>query len=560
MKKSFWERLKDGLRSFGDVIKEYPVTFAVLWILAIVTTLYSNNVFVVSDRIDPVESITIGLAIMCAQSIFVEEFLFGERRPEALPQFLYPIGEVIALIIAAFGTYLIKGLDSDIHALTVENSGKFFAVYCSCIVAVAIYHMFKRQEEQFETYSIKVCCGCFKCTIIYGLFAIGIAVIVLIFEELIADTGEFLLCSEQFLAMGVYGTMLLSVFCKSKEEISKFTRLVFIYVLQSLLLIAFAIIYIYIFKIIINMTIPSNEVFDILAFLFAGGMPVWTMSMAFNDTEYENKLTRLSQYIPYAFIPFIILQCICIGIRIGEYGVTLDRYMAVALIVFEVLYFVIYIIQRIKNKNIVGYTILLASVMAVVIVLVPFVNVFDVSVRSQMTRLTEMMQITEPTENQKGQMGHLYSTIKSMGEKGKKAIDDAFSEEEIACLKAYHDNNYYGGERGIYISVSETADPKNISGYKTITRVHSEVRKENGEQHCYLYNEEMENSIIIDGYVNVIVKSSENNDSEYQQFVVDEIYEIDDNTGFYCTYGNVSVENGEPEWESVSLGGYILSK
>lgn len=561
MKKSFITRIKEAVQSFGDMFREYPVTFAIIWILAVVTSIYTN-LSLDKITIDLLENVCVFLALMCAQSLFVEEFLYRDRRPEAIPGFVYLLAEASALIISVVGTYIMKGLSEDTFALLIENTEKVMMVYCFCLAMASVYHMYKRQEENFETYCIKACCGCFKCSVIYGLFAIGLAIIILIFDALIADTGDTLLCAEQFLAIGAYGTMLLSCFCNVKEELTKFTRLVFIYVLQSILLIAFLIIYIYIFKIIFTLTLPSNEVYYILAFLFAFGMPLWTMSMAFNETEYENKFSRIAQYIPYAYMPFIVLQCICIGIRIKAYGITLDRYLGVALIVFEVLYFAIYILQRIKKKNLVGTSLIVFAVMCMIVVLAPYVNAFDVSIRSQMTRLDELMQIEEPSDSDKNQIVDLYVTINSIGEKAKLEIKKAYSEDDQKRMEEYRELKYYGKELNetIHISISEQATLNDISGYSTMLQVYSETEETGDEVQCYIVNDDFELRINVDEFVNFVAKDYIGCDERYQDYYGGEIFEIDDNTGFFCRSGFVVIEDETGKVTNCSLDGYVFLK
>lgn len=50
-------------------------------------------------------------------------------------------------------------------------------------------------------------------------------------------------------------------------------------------MIAMAIIYIYIIKIFVTWEIPSNEIFNICSVLFAIGAPIWTMAYAFTKDK-----------------------------------------------------------------------------------------------------------------------------------------------------------------------------------------------------------------------------------------------------------------------------------
>ena len=70
------------------------------------------------------------------------------------------------------------------------------------------------------------------------------------------------------------------------------------YVLGILVIIAFAIIYLYIAKIIILRDIPSNQIFRILATLFIIGFPIWTMSKSFENNDLMNFKNIIRPYHP----------------------------------------------------------------------------------------------------------------------------------------------------------------------------------------------------------------------------------------------------------------------
>lgn len=560
MKKSFGARIKESILFLADMFKEYPFTLGIIMAIAIL-----NMIFMEGDQLKDArkiyENLNIYLIIFGAQSLFVEEHFSKYRKNEETTPLIYWIGEAASFVIAIPATYLIK-MDTGEFNRVSDFSGRFFGVYSGVLVVLAIYHMYKRLEEKFETYCIKAFGACFKSSIIYGLFALGIAIIVLIFEELIADTGHFLARAEIFLAAGIYVPMILSCLSKAGEEIGKFAKVVFLYVLQPLLLVAFLIIYIYIFKIIFTMTLPSNEVFEILAFLFAIGMPIWTMAMAFNDTEYENKLSLLAKFVPYAFIPFIILQCICIGLRIKNYGVTEERYFAVALIVFEVLYFVFYILQVILKKNLIALSLFVACAMSVVIFVLPFVNVYDVSLNSQMARLEQMLKIENPTDKEKGSIYGLYNTIKSMGGNGKLALLEKYSQEKIETIVGYSEFNkgdYYPRE---YISIRILREGNEfvIEPYCYMIKVQTDVTNPAKSEDIVVTDRNEEFSYIINPFVEDMIKNPDNTQNYYREYSPDGVFELDDHTGFICTNGNVRIQEETLEIQDCFLEGYILLK
>lgn len=563
MKKSFGAKIKESILFLADMFKEYPFTLGIIMAIAIL-----NMIFMEGDHLQDAreiyEKLNIYLIIFGAQSLFVEEHFSKYRKNEETTPLIYWIGEAAAFLIAIPATYLIK-MDTGSFNKLSDFSGRFFSVYSGVLVVLAIYHMYKRLEDDFETYCIKAFCACFKSSIIYGLFALGIAIIVLIFEELIADTGHFLSRAEIFLAAGIYVPMILSCLSKAGEEIGKFAKVVFLYVLQPILLAAFLIIYIYIFKIIFAMTLPSNVVFDILAFLFAIGMPIWTMAMAFNDTEYENKLSLLAKFVPYAYIPFIILQCICIGLRIKDYGVTEERYYAVALIVFEVIYFVIYILQVILKKNLIALNLFVACAMSVVIFVLPFVNVYDASLRSQMARLEQMLKIENPTDMEKGSIYGLYHTIKSMGGNGKLALEEKYSKEKIEMIVGYSEynqysyGNYYPVEY-ITISILREGDEFIIGPYSYMIKVQTDVTNPAKSEDIVVTDRGEEFSYIINSFVEDMIKNTGNIQNTYREYSPEGVFELDAHTGFICTNGHVRIQEETLEIQDCFLEGYILLK
>lgn len=90
--------------------------------------------------------------------------------------------------------------------------------------------------------------------------------------------------------------------------------------------------YLYVFKMLFLREVPSNEVFTTMTALFAVCFPVWIMSSTFQK---EGTYHRFLSLFPWLFLPLLVLQVYSLGIRIGEYGLTEQRYLGVMLILFE---------------------------------------------------------------------------------------------------------------------------------------------------------------------------------------------------------------------------------
>jgi len=241
-------------------------------------------------------------------------------------------------------------------------------------------------------------------------------------------------------------------------------------VLGTLVIIAFAIIYLYIAKIIILRDIPSNEIFRILASLFIIGLPIWTMSKSFDNNDLLDKINRK---LPILFIPFIFLQIYSIGVRIANNGLTEARYMCVMLIIFEIIYIAIYM----KNAKNIGKILWIFVALLVISVLVPFINMFKVSESSQYNNLKIYKEKTEYTEKEKDKILGAYRYLR-YSESGDKYIEKLLTEEDIEKIEQFNDryykyeyNDYEEKNTREYLSRSENVKNINVSYYNTLYKI-----------------------------------------------------------------------------------------
>ena len=218
------------------------------------------------------------------------------------------------------------------------------------------------------------------------------------------------------------------------KETAKFFAVVVRYILLPLTMIAFAIIYLYIAKIIITQEMPSNEVFRILAALFVVGLPIWTMADSFPK---DNFLVRTGIKLPYIFIPFLFLQGYSIGIRIAEFGLTPRRYLCVMLMLFEILYILFYFFK----KREVGVILPILAVLAIITTAVPGINVYDLSVRSQKNNFEKYAAIgfKNLSESEQKKMAGAYYYLKN-DSFGKKYVENIDTE----MMEAIQNSGFYG--------------------------------------------------------------------------------------------------------------------
>ena len=174
-------------------------------------------------------------------------------------------------------------------------------------------------------------------------------------------------------------------------------------------------------KIVILWKIPSNQVYRILSVLFIFSVPIWTMVNYYNKEK--DIFQKINNILPYAFIPFIILQIYSITIRIISSGFTPFRYIGVLLILLEIIYFIIYI-RKTKLSNI----LLIINAFIIISLLLPGINMFDVSNNSQLNRIKKYVNKDNLSQKERNIIYSSYDYLSETKE-GKKLIDNSFESE-----------------------------------------------------------------------------------------------------------------------------------
>ena len=174
------------------------------------------------------------------------------------------------------------------------------------VIGLTIYFFYKRSKESFEAYLGKAFCGLMKAELVYGIIAIGTALVLWAFDTLIVDIDnlDLFLRIETVLVALVQFPCAIAGLSKTENRLGKFAKVILSYVFTSIEDIAFVIIYIYIIKILITWSFPSNQVFTILTALFSVGVVIWTMAQGCCDEALRKPL----KIMPFLFIPFIVLQ------------------------------------------------------------------------------------------------------------------------------------------------------------------------------------------------------------------------------------------------------------
>ena len=266
------------------------------------------------------------------------------------------------------------------HGTEVQQAaaGHAAAAYIFILVPLGIFRNYKDSGLPFNEYCIRTVHELSRLAVTCFIAGLGLAMVTAVFVVLILSGEHFMLIFRvEFLVLGcLTGSGVLYALTESGRELPRFFLTIVKSVLLNLLLIAFAIVYVYILKIVITRVVPSNEIFRILAGLFIIGLPIWTMAGTFEENSLQ---VRIGTKLPYIFIPFLFLQGYAIRERIAAYGLTPMRYLCLALMLFEVIYIAVYALRKKET----GIMLPVFAILAWAALLMPYINMFSTSNRSQ---------------------------------------------------------------------------------------------------------------------------------------------------------------------------------
>ena len=446
--------LKNKFINFKEMLKKlfekYPLTLILIYLVTFIWAIFMDTDFV---RKEWFQKILMFAIVWVPGSFFAENFLEkGKKRIGT-----YAITAVISYIFVHFA-FVDKFEDTLI---------KWLVCYISSLVAGSAFLIIKKSEKDFSEYVLKVAINVVKASFVYGIIALGIAMILWIFDVLIWDITSQYIGNIEILIFGIfYSTKIIYSLINLDEEVNKFFKNLVKFVLMPLLISAFAIIYLYIIKILLLRDIPKNQIFRIATSLFVVGGFIWTTMNYFKE---EGTIYKISTKLPIIFSPFILLQIYTMGIRIVKNGVTPLRYAGMVFVLFEICYILVYILKKEKIQNL----ILVADALIIISILVPVINAFDVSDFSQINNLKILNQKTDLNDQDKAKINGAYYYLKDT-KKGKKYIKDNLSQDQIDQIKQFktsNSNNYrYRDYEYIYLNKKNNI---NIKGYNYLTTVES---------------------------------------------------------------------------------------
>ncbi len=441
------------------------------------------------------------LWFMLAGSFFSETYFSLNDNKE---KYIVAIGisAAMAVIIDVTNYMLNENYSEKIYTYFI----KIISMYVIVLLLMSIYKLIKKSNLDIGKYAARAIFGLLK---IWGVFIVLILASIFlleIFDALIADIDYWDAMERiQILLAGlVYFPFSLMAITDTNDDNSRFTKGFFMYALMPCVIIAIGIIYLYIIK-IFGDRLPSNEVFPICAWVFILGAPIWVIAGEFLREKAEKKGEALGLYgklvvnMKYIYAPFIILEIICLGMRIGAHGLTEVRVLGIFFIVFQLIYICWRPINKLLKKDM-GYEALIpvAVVMAFVGLLAPFINMEYLSYLSQKSIFEKGM---EDEDYFKAAGAYEYLRYSVYGEE---YIKENYTEEERNELQetfywSYKENDQKVYDYTEYISTysdSVRLEGLNTEGYSTVFEInvsyHYELTYDDVEAMTLKYGDEKE--------------------------------------------------------------------
>ena len=471
---------------------------------------------------------------------------------------------------------------------------------------LAIYFSYGYDIHQpFNDHVINAYSTIFFTSIIYGVIQLGVLLLTLIVEVLLFNDAINYLPTILVIINGIfYAPAVIVALIRQNEKANVFIQVLTRYVMLIISLIAYAIIYIYIIKLVVTRSVPSNSVYGILTALFVITIAIAYMCTTFDETGF---LQKFAYNCPLIFAPFILMQCYTIIVRISQYGITPMRYFGVAFIIFEIVYIAYYTYTRIHEKEVPGQNLLLIILTFIIItMLIPGVNAKDLSTTvARRTLDSYIKKANAGSEISDKEYIHANAAYSFLGDMdyGKDRLIKYFPDldektvstlREMASNASHHENGRddnldysssstcYCGFSSSLEDIEKSSDGIDISGYNrmisvTITADKNAVRADAAPVDCTKLNMKYSMDyntqpvagyevVDLDDYIQKVAEYGIQHDNdtitwdEFQKRVCSlSKIDIDENARLYILSADINL-NRDYKPCYVELNGYLLMK
>lgn len=495
----WYEKIKEGAKG---ILREHPISVCVFLISSILAGIRGDfgsdigkgPVANVLQFIYLFTLITTPVFVLCEAHFAYRKKTEGSENPLNYKQYAgYCLASLIGAVIGAVYAYIhsFRYVEFRRSGTALNSFNEYFTrilyVYLAVCVLGAVFFMYKKHGADFEKYALRAFLGLMKACLVYGIILVGCFCILLVFNALFFDLE--IQSMILWLTTGIVGfPALLMALSMPGEKTGRFADIVMGYVFPGLMAVAFVIIYAYIIKILITWTFPSNQVFSIVTALFISGLVFWTMAQGCT----EGKINTALKVMPLLFIPFIVIQIMCLAMRIGQYGITGSRYLGILLIIFEIIYEGYYIFRFTKKEGLGGVLMPLLLLFVAVYFILPKVNVYAVITASQKAVVEKYLNLQSSGDSDQKLLARARSAYREIagnggleGEHYLRKLYAKSSKDEVESILGTKVNSSddYEIERSYYVYTNNSWKQIDTEGYRYFCRIRSD-RMDDGIIDC----------------------------------------------------------------------------
>lgn len=560
MKKVIKEKLNNIL--VEHTLSRFPVTLASLFLASLLASIFID----IGSNIRALwfERVEIFLWIFAVGALTTEELINKNSRIKVV------LFGIFAIIAGVFVILLTKNVD---YVMNVDKN--YINLYCIYILVVyvvilqgiTLFHFMLRSGKSYSEYVVTAFWGIVRSVILFSITAVGIGVVLGVFNNLIKDTTNFDLIFrvEIFLIGSIFLPSVIRALANNDDGISDFEHRLserYIVPLYGIALIMSYMAMVYMF---IKKRIPAGSVFITMMIIVIIGIMI--CEVAENASNELKK--KLAIFLPLAIIPLIVLQSISVYERIHRFGYTARRYYCIIIIAFELICIVLKLFRKTSIRRMICFV---PAILLIITLLIPHINAYSVACRSQSVRLEKYLGkgIDDLNEIELARARSIYQSLRyDTGVEGRKYIKSLkLSKEDEANLNAYWSRN--AAMNNVWYYSSYTCYDMEGVGYDRICKIKAKLShtnidedelkelefsvkkdyaKEDEEMDTFVYDF---NNII----TSFIIYSSINDDCS--KFLQDNNrFELEDGSVIYLSA--ISIKSTNKGIDYVDIEGYLLT-
>lgn len=530
--------ISNVLQSVKETYKKYPVTIVIAYVLTIVYILLMDDI--IPEKV--YEHIYMIGTLFAVGTLFSETILKEKKK--------------IISILASFIIAFIFDVLSNEEILEESLMTRILIAYTSTLFLITFYKLIKKSKLEFKEYCIRICENLLKCSVTYVILEIAVTIVTVIFGILILDDFDIIFKALVFISGFYYVPAVIDAISNTNQEVTKFVKGLILYVFTPLALILLSIIYMYIVKIYIKGELLKNSLFFILALIFVFDFPTIVMLKNYDDSK---KVKYIIYILTYAYIPCILLEVYAMNIRVSDYGITPERYLAYVFVLVEILSLSLLVIKKSKYID----KMILCMIPIILLLTITPLNPENIAYAMQAKRIEKVLagkEFDNLSDEDKKICYDSYEYLKRNEEE--EYISERISEDQLLKVSEYNVSNtsyYYDNE---YVYVKKSLDEFDISDYKYIYKIEDDYDTYNYSK-IVLENESEDVSVTIDleELLEQLRKADMVGDADEEFENIDILETNNENYVVFLTYFSFNYDAlDEDDIEITGISGYILER